>query len=964
MKTVGLNGLMAKFLTKLTPSGNGIRLCRLAAMFAALAAGGHVLAQTPLDTYDSAIAADALLSPPLTPVATLTTPVVLNGSSGVAFDFGATSGDTTIEFILKGDPTASASSTLAAGTSNPKSRLDFEVWSYTHELGFTQGGVADYQFTPGVSSPTNDTHIAYVWNSAGKVMNVYVNGTLAGSASGVDAAFVMPSGPGWLGAADQAGDEAMTGTIYRVTVYSGILPDDAIRRHASAFGAQVRPALNAYDAVITADAGSALVPSATLTSTLPLNGSAGADFDFGASGAGPGTIEFILEGDPSFNNSAFLAVGSDPTSSLRYEAWDNTGAMGFTRNGVADYQFTPGVPSPTLPTHVTYAWDPGTLTMSLFINGVIAGRTTRVSSSFAMPNGLGRLADNGTGGEMLRGTMFRVTVYTNLLGDSAILRHGKAFGNLLSPPTIVSFVATPAAIAPGGSSTLSWVVKDTVKTLINGVDQGSATNLVVSPQVSARYVLTAQNALGSTTAEIRLQVTPNLNAYDAAINADAAAGLVPLAKLTNVVIVNGTGVPFNFGTNTGDATLEFILEGAPNPGAGTSIATDYDEVTGLWRHSLRYSQWPTAGQLGFSQKGVNDYTFTPLVPSPNWPAHLTFVWDATAFVVSVYVNGSLAGQTTAVDPGYALPTGQSILGGDGMIGAIMRVTSYSGKLPEDKIRSHSKAFMGAAGPALNAYDNAIEASTLGGLTPVARLLAPVTLTGAGGVNFYFGANSGDGTMEFIVEGDPTASASSFLAVGAANPTSSALTYEVWGNTRQLGFSQVGVADYLLAPPVPSPTNATHVTFSWSAATTTMKVYINGTLAGMTNRVDGAFTLPSDVGILGDSIPTGEPMVGTIQRVTIYTGLEPESAILSHGMAFAGQPPAVALKPQGGVPTLVITRGVSGGHYRVEYRNTLGAGDSWQVLQDVPALIGTSTNVVDPAPIAAGAGRYYRALLVR
>lgn len=957
-------GLMTPLLTEFTLGAKSTRTNRLAWIVAALAICGHALAQTPLEIYDSSIAADALLASPLIPAATLTTPVVLTGTSGSAFDFGATSGDVTMEFILKGNPAASDSSFLAVGTNNPESRLMYEVWPSTLQLGFTEGGVADYLFTPGVASPTNDTHVAFVWNSTNLVMKVYVNGTLAGSASGVDAAFAMPTGWGWLGASDQSGSDGMTGTIYRVTVYGGMLSELAIRRHSSAFGAPVGPALAAYDNVVTNDAASGLTPTAKLTSSLVLNGSGGAIFDFGA-GAADGTMEFILEGNPGANSDggAFLAMGEVTTSSLRYEAWDNTGQLGFTQNGVADYLFTPGVLSPTLPTHITYAWNSAATTMKMYVNGVPVGTAAGVSAAFVMPSGLGWLGDDGGGAELLFGTIYRVTVYNSLLADTAILRHGKTFGDLLSPPTILSFAVTPAAITAGQSATLSWAVKDALKVLVDGVDRTGVTNLTVSPQISTRYTLTAQNALGATSSKIRLQVNPDLSAYDAAIAADAVGGLVPLAQLTNVVQTDGAGAPFNFGTNSGDATMEIILEGEPNPGTGTSIATDYDEVTGLWRNSLRYSQWPTAGQLGFTKRAVDDYTFTPIVPSPSWPTLLTFVWDATASTAKVYVNGSLAGQNSTADPSFGLPTGQGTIGGDGMLGSIFRITSYSGKVPETNILSHSKAFLGAARPALNAYDNAIEKSSAGGLNPVARLFAPVTLTGAGGVNFFFGTNSGDATMEFILEGDPTFSVSSFLAVGATN-TASRLTYQAWPSTGQLGFTQGGVDDYLLTPGVPSPTTATHVTFAWSAATTTMKVYVNGTLAGTRTGVSPLFAMPADVGVLGDSIPSGEPMVGTIHRVTAYDGLLPESTILSHGLAFAGQSPTVALNSKSGVATILLGQGISGGHYRVEYRNSLSAADNWQLLQDIPALVGTTASVPDPTPIANLNYRFYRAVLVR
>ena len=362
-----------------------------------------------------------------------------------------------MEFILKGNPAAGVSSFLAVGTNTPSSRLVFESWADTEQLGFTQGGVADYLFTPAVASPTKDTHVAFVWNPTTMVMKVYVSGVLAGSTTGVSAAFVMPTGWGWLGAAGQTADEAMTGTIYRVTVYDSILSDGAIKRHSSAFGAHVSPALAAYDAAITNDV--SVTPTTTMTSTVVLNGTGAADFDF-AINSDDVTMEFILEGDPAANNTAFLAVGENAVSSLRFELWDNTGQLGFTQGGVADYAFTPGVSSPSLPTHIAYVWNAATFTMKMYVNGTPAGTRTGVDANFAMPYGAGKLGNNWGGTEPMLGAIYRVTVYDSLLDDAAILRHGKAFADLLSPPTIVSFTVTPATIAPGGSATLNWEVKE------------------------------------------------------------------------------------------------------------------------------------------------------------------------------------------------------------------------------------------------------------------------------------------------------------------------------------------------------------------------------------------------------------------------------------------------------------------------------------------------------------------------
>lgn len=941
-------------------TGHPHRFHRAAALAAVTLGCCGAWAQTPLEIYDAAIVADTAALPP---VATLTSAVTLTGTGGSPFDFGATSGDATIEFIVQGNPGANNSSYLAVGAT-PASSLRYEVWDNTGELGFTQAGVADYQFSPGVPSPAEATHIAYVWDPTTQVMQLYVNGSLAGSATGVAAAFAIPSGQGRLGA-NENGEEGMVGTIHRVTVYDSALAASVIKRHASAFGAHVSKALAAYDAAITTDAGTGLNPTAKQVSALILNGSGGVDFDFGAN-SDDVTMEFIMEGDPDFGNGAYLAVGENVDSNLRYEVWGLPNQMGFTQLRVADYNFSPGMASPTLPTHITYTWNAATFTMKGYVNGVLAGTGTGINEAFAMPYGMGKLGSNPGGVEAMSGAIYRVTVYDNMLEDAAILRHAKAFADLLSPPTILSFTVTPAAVAAGQSATLNWEVKNATKVLVNGVEQTGTTSLTVSPQISSSYTLTAENSLGKVNKTVRLQINPELGAYDTVIAVDATAGLTPVAKLTTPVLAVGdwAGVPFDFGATSGDATMEFILEGDPTTGNGTGIATDYDE-SNVWRHSLRYSQWDAAGQIGFTKRAVADYAFTTPVPASSWPTHLTFVWDSTALTLKVYVNGSLAGSKTEVDPGFALPTGPGILG-EGMVGTIFRVTVYSGQLPEAKILSHANAFVTHAAPALSAYDATVTTEASGGLQPLARLYAPVTLTGTVGVTFDFGAGSGDESFEFILEGNPAANDSGFLAV--ASGSGSSLRYKVWGSPNELGFTLGGVADYQFSPGVPSPTKATHVAYVWNAASFAMDLYLNGKLAGTTTGVGDTFVMPTGLGFLGAASLTGtEPMVGTIHRVTVYgSRLSPE-VLLRHAKAFVGAdatPPVLSLAVGGNSPLLLLSQGVTGAHYRVEYRDSLGSADAWQLLQDIPSLSGVTVQVTDPTSAAGRTARFYRAVLVQ
>src|SRR5678815_2379683 len=168
------------------------------AMVAMLLICGAMEARATLVAYDGAIAAGAMGG--LIPRAKLTNAVTLSGANRAAFDFGANSGDVTIEFVLEGNPSAGSGSAYLAVGANTGSNLRYEQFNNTGQLGFTQLGVADYLFSPVVPSPIQPTHIAYVWNATTHTMTLYVSGSVAGTSSGVSASFAMPTGVGWLGA--------------------------------------------------------------------------------------------------------------------------------------------------------------------------------------------------------------------------------------------------------------------------------------------------------------------------------------------------------------------------------------------------------------------------------------------------------------------------------------------------------------------------------------------------------------------------------------------------------------------------------------------------------------------------------------------------------------------------------------------------------------------------------------------
>jgi hypothetical protein len=267
-------------------------------------------------------------------------------------------------------------------------------------------------------------------------------------------------------------------------------------------------ALSHYDAAISADTAAGLVPLAKLTNALTFNDVNKSAFNFG-NNSGDVTMEFVLQGDPAAGGpDGYLAVGANANSSLRYEQWNNTGQLGFTQLGVADYLFSPVVPSPTVPVHVAYIWKSAARTMELYLNGSLAGARSGVDGGFAMPTGQGWLGNNAVGSEGMAGIIHRVTIYDAIILPGTIQRHADAFNGTVHPPILVSFTANPAAINTPNSAVLSWSVTDATAVFIDGTNVTAMPNYEVSPEVTKTYSLVATNAGGSIMGNVTVLVNP------------------------------------------------------------------------------------------------------------------------------------------------------------------------------------------------------------------------------------------------------------------------------------------------------------------------------------------------------------------------------------------------------------------------------------------------------------------------
>ncbi len=336
-----------------------------------------------------------------------------------------------------------------------------------------------------------------------------------------------------------------------------------------------RASLTAYDSSVVADASAGLQPAAQLTNSTTFTGANRLAFHFGTS-SGDAAIEFIVEGNPAaIAGAAYLAVGTNVSSNLRYEQWQNTGQLGFTQLGVFDYLFAPGVPSPAQATHIAYVWVASSRTMKLYLNGSLAGTATGVSAAFAMPTGQGWLGGNPSGTETMVGVIHRVTVYDDAISDDALQRHADAFNDVFRPPILVSFTATPGTLFSPAPSTIAWDVRNASAVFVNGFDVTSLPSLTVSPSATTLYTLVATNSGGSVTGQVTVVVNPAPIVHRFAASRGYAFPGESLTLSWNV----SYGETFSIAPGVGDVTA-LTLNGSGSVGIQPLATTTYGLTSG------------------------------------------------------------------------------------------------------------------------------------------------------------------------------------------------------------------------------------------------------------------------------------------------------------------------------------------------------------------------------------------------
>ncbi|MGK0189682.1 MAG: hypothetical protein ACI9R3_005499 [Verrucomicrobiales bacterium] len=679
--------------------------------------------------------------------------------------------------------------------------------------------------------------------------------------------------------------------------------------------------LTTYDAAIAADHGGGDGSSpyaATLTEPLEFDTTGGIEFDFGDI-SGDATFEFIVEGDPEAAQNGYLAVGENTGNSLRYEQWDDTGQLGFTRSGVADYVFIAEededlVLSPTEPTHVTYAWASDDQRMDLYIDGALAGVVE--GATFEMPTGAGWLGANAAGTESMEGIIHRVTTYDSLLSPEIIATHGNSWLAAGTDPSLQVGMTVNLTLT-GAVQTFELIILNAgVENLLNvsGItirgDSADKFNITTelpftidpSSQKVVEYSFDPQGELGTISAEFLIASDDPQN--------DAI--LVTLSGVIHDPTLE-TGTVLEFG-ETG-TTISLPLE-IKNTGFAQDLVIETITFTGDGADAFTATN---PGTIASGESDQSTITFSPGAPGKYEATIQIKSNDPLSPITEIAVSGSAPFNLAT------LPSYDAIIASDHGDG--------NGAYP---------------------YSTA--------------LLAAETFDGAEAAEFDFGEIEENATFEFILEGDPVdGGQDGFLAVGE-DPLDN-LRYEQWDDTGQLGFTRLGVADnlfveeddpdLLLSPEVP-----THITYSWDSEELTMSLYVNGILAGIAEGVD--FAMPAGLGWLGGKNDAGaEGMLGIIHRVVTYNVLLPTDVILRHATAFVEGGTFAPFSITSLIPDLagksvtLTWTSVDGASYRIEKTPILAEDVEWQELEDGYESGGEDTTYTDPSLTGDEVELYYR-----
>ncbi len=229
-----------------------------------------------------------------------------------------------------------------------------------------------------------------------------------------------------------------------------------------------------------------------------------------------------------------------------------------------------------------------------------------------------------------------------------------------SPPAITGFTASPAKVASGKPSTLSWVVTGSPGMMMNpGVGPVTGTSVVVKPAATTTYTLSATNSFGSVTATVTVTV-----------------GSPPtITSFTRAPAMIAPGQP---------STLSWVATGSPSMtlspavGAvtGTSVVVKPAATTGYTLTATNAYGTATASvtvTVG-NPPTITSLKATPAMVGPGQPSTLSWVANGSPGMTLNPGVGPVIGTSVAVKPSATTSYTLSATNSFGSVTASVTVT--------------------------------------------------------------------------------------------------------------------------------------------------------------------------------------------------------------------------------------------------------------------------------------------------
>jgi hypothetical protein len=205
-----------------------------------------------------------------------------------------------------------------------------------------------------------------------------------------------------------------------------------------------------------------------------------------------------------------------------------------------------------------------------------------------------------------------------------------------SPPTITSFIASPAKVAQGQSSTLSWVVTGSPGMILNpGVGPVTGTSVVVKPSATTTYTLSATNSFGSATASVTVTIgtPPGITSF-ARAPAMVTAGQ---PSTLSWAVTGSTGVNISPGVGAVTGTSVVV-----KPSATTTYTLTATNTYG--------STNATATVVVGSPPTITGFTASPATVTPGQPSTLSWAVTGSPGMMMNPGVGPVTGTSVVVKP--------------------------------------------------------------------------------------------------------------------------------------------------------------------------------------------------------------------------------------------------------------------------------------------------------------------------